>query len=237
MWRNGKERGEKERKRERKKERERWEKRKKRKGIYITYFQHSDFSKCHFSHFVIGFLGFEKSLNGYKLPGLAMLTFHHHAITSLSYDFYHLVFIHPVSRLKIPLNFISIFFFIIFLSSVEHSRFSYRMFLKKIIRYISISTSIANSIFNLWLLIICYCIKFVLELFVPAWQRVITNLPHFHCTPTWLRNYVIPLHFTTYFQRPLEKPDGLDVSDQSKVHPQHLCQKCKTLGYYCRRDQ
>lgn len=36
-------------------------------------------------------------------------------------------------------------------------------------------------------------------------------------------------------QRPLEKPDGLDVSDQSKVHPQHLCQKCKQLGYYCRR--
>lgn len=38
-------------------------------------------------------------------------------------------------------------------------------------------------------------------------------------------------------QRPLEKPDGLDVSDQSKVHPQHLCQKCKELGYYCRRLQ
>ncbi|KAL1493997.1 hypothetical protein ABEB36_009672 [Hypothenemus hampei] len=38
-------------------------------------------------------------------------------------------------------------------------------------------------------------------------------------------------------QRPLEKPDGLDVSDQSKVHPQHLCQKCKKLGYYCRRVQ
>ena len=37
-------------------------------------------------------------------------------------------------------------------------------------------------------------------------------------------------------QRPLEKPDGLDVSDQSKVHPQHLCEKCKHLGYYCRRD-
>ncbi|CAL1527448.1 unnamed protein product [Lymnaea stagnalis] len=36
-------------------------------------------------------------------------------------------------------------------------------------------------------------------------------------------------------QRPLEKPDGLDVSDQSKVHPQHLCEKCKMLGYYCRR--
>lgn len=38
-------------------------------------------------------------------------------------------------------------------------------------------------------------------------------------------------------QRPLEKPDGLDVSDQSKVHPQNLCQKCKELGYYCRRQQ
>lgn len=35
-------------------------------------------------------------------------------------------------------------------------------------------------------------------------------------------------------QRPLDKPDGLDVSDQSKVHPQHLCEKCKQLGYYCR---
>lgn len=146
----------------------------------MTYFQHLDFSKCHFSHFVI-FLGFEKSLNGYKLSTLAMLAFHHHAITSLSYDFYHLVFIHLVSRVKIRLNFISIFssFFIVsFLA--EHNRFlsnfkdleclfyiffciriylhhmdsylpyvPYRMFLRKIIRYISISTSIVNSIFNL----------------------------------------------------------------------------------------
>ncbi|KAI4495889.1 hypothetical protein M0802_008295 [Mischocyttarus mexicanus] len=38
-------------------------------------------------------------------------------------------------------------------------------------------------------------------------------------------------------QRPLEQPDGLDVSDQSKEHPQHLCEKCKILGYYCRRSQ
>ncbi|XP_044738272.1 zinc finger CCHC domain-containing protein 24-like isoform X2 [Chrysoperla carnea] len=38
-------------------------------------------------------------------------------------------------------------------------------------------------------------------------------------------------------QRPLEKPDGLDVSDQSKVHPQQLCEKCRLLGYYCRRLQ
>ncbi|XP_031640239.1 zinc finger CCHC domain-containing protein 24-like isoform X2 [Contarinia nasturtii] len=37
-------------------------------------------------------------------------------------------------------------------------------------------------------------------------------------------------------QRPLEKPDGLDVSDQSKLHPQLLCEKCQDLGYYCRRD-
>jgi len=36
-------------------------------------------------------------------------------------------------------------------------------------------------------------------------------------------------------QRPLDRPDGLDVSDQSKEHPQHLCEKCKLLGYYCRQ--
>ncbi|XP_012270065.1 zinc finger CCHC domain-containing protein 24-like isoform X2 [Orussus abietinus] len=49
----------------------------------------------------------------------------------------------------------------------------------------------------------------------------------------------IKCHINVYphKQRPLEKPDGLDVSDQSKVHPQHLCEKCKTLGYYCRRVQ
>ncbi|XP_037052455.1 zinc finger CCHC domain-containing protein 24-like isoform X2 [Bradysia coprophila] len=49
----------------------------------------------------------------------------------------------------------------------------------------------------------------------------------------------IKCHINVYpnKQRPLEKPDGLDVSDQSKVHPQHLCEKCKDLGYYCRRVQ
>lgn len=49
----------------------------------------------------------------------------------------------------------------------------------------------------------------------------------------------IKCHINVYphKQRPLEKPDGLDVSDQSKVHPQHLCEKCKALGYYCRRVQ
>ncbi|XP_013789013.1 zinc finger CCHC domain-containing protein 24-like [Limulus polyphemus] len=49
----------------------------------------------------------------------------------------------------------------------------------------------------------------------------------------------IKCHINVYphKQRPLEKPDGLDVSDQSKEHPQHLCEKCKTLGYYCRRVQ
>lgn len=35
-------------------------------------------------------------------------------------------------------------------------------------------------------------------------------------------------------QRPLQIPDGLNVSDQSRPHPQHLCQKCKVLGEYCR---
>ncbi|XP_011503020.1 PREDICTED: zinc finger CCHC domain-containing protein 24-like [Ceratosolen solmsi marchali] len=49
----------------------------------------------------------------------------------------------------------------------------------------------------------------------------------------------IKCHINVYphKQRPLEKPDGLDVSDQSKVHPQQLCEKCKSLGYYCRRRQ
>lgn len=47
----------------------------------------------------------------------------------------------------------------------------------------------------------------------------------------------IKCHINVYphKQRSLEKPDGLDVSDQSKVHPQNLCEKCKELGYYCRR--
>ncbi|KAJ1522136.1 hypothetical protein ONE63_002447 [Megalurothrips usitatus] len=49
----------------------------------------------------------------------------------------------------------------------------------------------------------------------------------------------IKCHINVYphKQRPLEKPDGLDVSDQSKVHPQHLCEKCKSLGEYCRKVQ
>ncbi|CAH0550906.1 unnamed protein product [Brassicogethes aeneus] len=34
-------------------------------------------------------------------------------------------------------------------------------------------------------------------------------------------------------QRPLKKPDGLNVSDPSKEHPQDLCQKCKQLGHFC----
>ncbi|CAH1230746.1 ZCCHC24 [Branchiostoma lanceolatum] len=36
-------------------------------------------------------------------------------------------------------------------------------------------------------------------------------------------------------QKKLEKPEGLDsVIDTSKHHPQHLCEKCKKLGRYCR---
>ena len=31
-----------------------------------------------------------------------------------------------------------------------------------------------------------------------------------------------------HVQKPLEKPDGLDVSDEKKQHPQHLCQKCNS---------
>ncbi|KAJ7987383.1 hypothetical protein DPEC_G00325920 [Dallia pectoralis] len=41
----------------------------------------------------------------------------------------------------------------------------------------------------------------------------------------------IKCHINVYphKQRPLEKPDGLDVSDQSKEHPQHLCEKLRTI--------
>ena len=39
----------------------------------------------------------------------------------------------------------------------------------------------------------------------------------------------------SFVQRPLEAPDGLDVCDQSKEHPQALCERCRTLGYYCRK--
>lgn len=38
-----------------------------------------------------------------------------------------------------------------------------------------------------------------------------------------------------YDQKPLEKPEGLDKSDPSIAHPEHLCQKCKSLGYNCQR--
>ncbi|KAL9703886.1 hypothetical protein quinque_007404 [Culex quinquefasciatus] len=38
-------------------------------------------------------------------------------------------------------------------------------------------------------------------------------------------------------QRALEKPDGLDKSDPTKKHPQELCQKCQSLGYFCGRKQ
>ncbi|KAI1285256.1 Zinc finger CCHC domain-containing protein 24 [Halotydeus destructor] len=35
-------------------------------------------------------------------------------------------------------------------------------------------------------------------------------------------------------QRPLEKPDGLDKSDEKVAHPSHLCEKCRKLGRSCR---
>jgi len=36
-----------------------------------------------------------------------------------------------------------------------------------------------------------------------------------------------------YKQKMLEKVEG-SLIDSSKEHPQHLCQKCQQLGYYCR---
>jgi hypothetical protein len=38
-------------------------------------------------------------------------------------------------------------------------------------------------------------------------------------------------------QRPLERPTEMEGKiDVRKPHPQHLCGKCKELGYYCRRS-
>jgi hypothetical protein len=37
-------------------------------------------------------------------------------------------------------------------------------------------------------------------------------------------------------QQPLEKTRKDDFIDANKPHPQHLCQRCRELGYYCRDD-
>lgn len=40
---------------------------------------------------------------------------------------------------------------------------------------------------------------------------------------------------TVLLQRPLEKSkDDSSKIDQTKHHPEHLCEKCKRLGHYCR---
>jgi hypothetical protein len=61
--------------------------------------------------------------------------------------------------------------------------------------------------------------------------------PH-ELNPRGLKKYSLSVYTDdplSFLQRSLEKPEGLDVSDQSKVHPQHLCEKCQSLGFYCRR--
>lgn len=39
-----------------------------------------------------------------------------------------------------------------------------------------------------------------------------------------------------YKQRPLAKAEDGDLIDKNKKHPQHLCERCKKLGRYCRQD-
>ena len=80
------------------------------------------------------------------------------------------------------------------------------------------SQSASSVVFFSWVFCVCCCVTMATS----AWfQRPLEKNAAELLTPV--------------FQRPLEKPDGLDVSDQSKVHPQHLCEMCKRLGYYCRR--
>jgi len=40
-----------------------------------------------------------------------------------------------------------------------------------------------------------------------------------------------------FTQRPLQKKkDEEQASEQANSHPQHLCEKCKVQGFYCRRN-
>lgn len=58
---------------------------------------------------------------------------------------------------------------------------------------------------------------------------------------SWADSWQLCQHCKTevypYKQTPLEKADSdSERIDHTKHHPQHLCQKCKELGYYCRED-
>lgn len=48
----------------------------------------------------------------------------------------------------------------------------------------------------------------------------------------------VVIFFSSFSQRPLDKLDRnlVDKSDPIKKHPQHLCEMCQDLGYYCRDE-
>lgn len=87
---------------------------------------------------------------------------------------------------------------------------------------------------------LCICLTLPVRLSLSASLCICLTLPPSLCVSVFLTAPTLPPLDPlppSSLQRPLEKPDGLDVSDQSKEHPQHLCEKCKVLGYYCRRVQ
>lgn len=62
--------------------------------------------------------------------------------------------------------------------------------------------------------------------------------PHKQVTEFLEERCLLRLKYNIRFvlqQRPLKKPDGLDVSDPNKSHPQELCDRCKQLGRFCGR--
>lgn len=45
---------------------------------------------------------------------------------------------------------------------------------------------------------------------------------------------LLPPPFAAAAQKALEKSEEeRELIDEMKPHPQHLCEKCKQLGYYC----
>jgi len=70
------------------------------------------------------------------------------------------------------------------------------------------------SFFNFFLFH-CFCFSFLFGFFTSIW---------------WNHIYIIYI-----FQRPLDKiKDETEIS-QLREHPQNLCEKCQSLGHYCRQ--
>ncbi|KAJ8037404.1 Zinc finger CCHC domain-containing protein 24 [Holothuria leucospilota] len=78
-----------------------------------------------------------------------------------------------------------------------------------------------------------------------GWKRCFGEFKCSKCLRTWMSGNswadmgqectTCKINVYPHKQRPLNKPDGLDVSDENKPHLTHLCEKCKVLRRNCRR--